>query len=134
MLSDIVEVTDAKWQGAVEGVLGGYASVVLLERSKDATAAYKLAEKERYRHFIVPECISAPVTKDDSLLSVVRFSAPAPSWLIDQLARTPTTANGAAAARCSSKPRATASARPAAPAASKRCNARCRRSKRRKTR
>jgi chromosome segregation ATPase len=57
MLSDIVEVTDPKWQGAVEGVLGGYASVVLLERAKDAPAAYKLAEKERYRHFIVPDCV-----------------------------------------------------------------------------
>ena len=61
MLSDIVEVTDPKWQGAVEGVLGGYASVVLLERAKDAPAAYKLAEKERYRHFIVPDCVDAPV-------------------------------------------------------------------------
>ncbi|GAB3461795.1 hypothetical protein GCM10027321_22720 [Massilia terrae] len=87
MLSDIVEVTDPKWQGAVEGVLGGYASVVLLERSKDAPAAYKLAEKERYRHFIVPDCIEAPSIKDSSLLSVVKFSAKAPSWLIDQLAR-----------------------------------------------
>jgi chromosome segregation ATPase len=87
MLSDIVEVTDAKWQGAVEGVLGGYASVVLLERAKDAAAAYRLAEQERYRHFIVPECVEAPKSKDGSLLSVVRFSAPAPSWLIDQLAR-----------------------------------------------
>ncbi|RSZ56937.1 AAA family ATPase [Massilia atriviolacea] len=87
MLSDIVEVTDPKWQGAVEGVLGGYASVVLLEHSKDAAAAYRLAEKERYRHFIVPECIKAPAVKDDSLLSVVRFSAAAPPWLIDQLAR-----------------------------------------------
>ncbi|MEJ7808087.1 MAG: chromosome segregation protein SMC, partial [Telluria sp.] len=87
MLSDIVEVTDAKWQGAVEGVLGGYASVVLLERAKDAPTAYRLAEKERYRHFIVPECVDAPNTRDDSLLSVVRFSAPAPSWLIDQLSR-----------------------------------------------
>ncbi|TFW18601.1 chromosome segregation protein SMC [Massilia arenosa] len=87
MLSDIVEVTDAKWQGAVEGVLGGYASVVLLEREKDAAAAYKLAERERYRHFIVPECVKAPNAKDDSLLSVVKFSAAAPSWLIDQLAR-----------------------------------------------
>ncbi|MDM5179637.1 AAA family ATPase [Massilia sp. DJPM01] len=87
MLSDIVEVTDPKWQGAVEGVLGGYASVVLLERAKDAAAAYRLAEKERYRHFIVPECIKAPAVKDDSLLSVVRFSAAAPPWLIDQLAR-----------------------------------------------
>ena len=87
MLSDIVEVTDPKWQGAVEGVLGGYASVVLLERAKDAPAAYRLAEKERYRHFIVPDCIDAPKMKDDSLLSVVNFSAPAPGWLIDQLAR-----------------------------------------------
>lgn len=87
MLSDIVEVTDPKWQGAVEGVLGGYASVVLLEKAKDAPAAYRLAEKERYRHFIVPDCVAAPVSKDDSLLSVVRFSSDAPSWLIDQLAR-----------------------------------------------
>lgn len=87
MLSDIVEVTDPKWQGAVEGVLGGYASVVLLENAKDAPAAYRLAEKERYRHFIVPDCVNAPVVKDDSLLSVVRFSGKAPGWLIDQLER-----------------------------------------------
>jgi chromosome segregation ATPase len=87
MLSDIVEVTDPKWQGAVEGVLGGYASVVLLENAKDAPAAYKLAEQERYRHFIVPDCVSAPVVKDDTLLSVVRFSSKAPGWLIDQLER-----------------------------------------------
>ena len=87
MLSDIVEVTDPKWQGAVEGVLGGYASVVLLENAKDAPSAYRLAEKERYRHFIVPDCVSAPVVKDDSLLSVVRFSSKAPGWLIDQLER-----------------------------------------------
>ncbi|MES2262868.1 MAG: ATP-binding protein [Pseudomonadota bacterium] len=87
MLSDIVEVTDARWQGAVEGVLGGYASVVLLEKAKDAPAAYRLAEKERYRHFIVPELVTAPTPKDDSLLSVVRFSAKAPVWLIEQLSR-----------------------------------------------
>ncbi|GGC05632.1 ATP-binding protein [Pseudoduganella buxea] len=87
MLSDIVEVTDPKWQGAVEGVLGGYASVVLLENASDASAAYRLAEKERYRHFIVPECVKAHEPKNDSLLSVVRFSARAPEWLIDQLSR-----------------------------------------------
>ncbi|MFL6709245.1 MAG: ATP-binding protein [Massilia sp.] len=87
MLSDIVEVTDPKWQGAVEGVLGGYASVVLLEKAKDAPAAYRLAERERYRHFIVPDCVTAPVRKDDSLLAVVRFSAPTPAWLIEQLQR-----------------------------------------------
>ncbi|GGZ03152.1 ATP-binding protein [Pseudoduganella plicata] len=87
MLSDIVEVTDPKWQGAVEGVLGGYASVVLLENASDASAAYRLAEKERYRHFIVPECVKAHEPKNQSLLSVVRFTARAPEWLIDQLSR-----------------------------------------------
>ena len=87
MLSDIVEVTDPKWQGAVEGVLGGYASVVLLERSSDASSAYRLAEKERYRHFIVPDCVKAHEPKNQSLLSVVRFSGLAPEWLIDQLSR-----------------------------------------------
>ncbi|MBH1983968.1 MAG: AAA family ATPase [Burkholderiales bacterium] len=87
MLSDIVEVTDSRWQGAVEGVLGGYASVVLLDKAKDAAAAYRLAEKERYRHFIVPELVTAPVAKDESLLAVVKFSAPVPSWLIEQLSR-----------------------------------------------
>ena len=87
MLSDIVEVIDSRWQGAVEGVLRGYASVVLLENARDAAAAYRLGEKERYGHFIVPERISAPTTTDQSLSSVVRFSAPVPSWLIDQLTR-----------------------------------------------
>jgi chromosome segregation ATPase len=87
MLPDIVEVTDPRWQGAVEGVLRGYTSVVLLEKARDAAAAYRIGEKERYGHFIVAERVAAPEVKDQSLLSVVRFSAPAPGWLIDQLAR-----------------------------------------------
>ena len=87
MLPDIVEVTDPRWQGAIEGVLRGYTSVVLLEHARDAAAAYRIGEKERYSHFIVAERVTAPQVKDRSLLSVVRFTAPAPSWLIDQLAR-----------------------------------------------
>ena len=87
MLSDIVEVTDPRWQGAVEGVLKGYTFVVLLENPRDAAAAYRIAEKERYRNFIVTERVKAKEVKDDSLLSVVRFTASAPEWLIEQLAR-----------------------------------------------
>ncbi|HJV85519.1 MAG TPA: ATP-binding protein [Noviherbaspirillum sp.] len=87
MLADIVEVTEPRWQGAVEGVLRSYASVVLLQDSGDAAKAYRLAEKERYGHFIVADRIAAPTTKDQSLLSVLRFSALAPAWLIDQLSR-----------------------------------------------
>lgn len=87
MLPDIVEVSDARWQAAVEGILRSYAFVMLLDNPRDAAAAYRLGEKERYGHFIVPERVAAPTADDQSLLSVVRFSAPAPAWLIDQLAR-----------------------------------------------
>jgi chromosome segregation ATPase len=87
MLSDVVEVTDPKWQGAIEGVLSGYASVVLLDKSSDAATAYRLAEKERYRHFIVPDLVHAPTIKDSSLMSVVNFSAKVPAWLVEQLSR-----------------------------------------------
>ncbi|MFZ6648583.1 ATP-binding protein [Undibacterium sp. TJN25] len=87
MLPEIVEVTEAKWQGAVEGVLRGFTSVILLDKAQDASAAYRVGEKQRYGHFIVPDRVTAPVVKDQSLLSVVSFSAPAPGWLIEQLQR-----------------------------------------------
>jgi chromosome segregation ATPase len=87
LLPDIVEVSDPHWQAAVEGVLRSYASVILLDKARDASAAYRIGEKERYGHFIVSERIAAPSINDQSLLSVVRFSADAPSWLIEQLSR-----------------------------------------------
>jgi chromosome segregation ATPase len=86
MLADIVEVTDPRWQAAVEGVLRGYTSVILLDHAKDASTAYRLSEAERYPHFIVPDRVTAKPVKDDSLLAVLQFSAPVPAWLLDQLA------------------------------------------------
>ncbi|MDO8652031.1 MAG: ATP-binding protein [Undibacterium sp.] len=85
MLPEIVEVIDPKWQGAVEGVLRGYTAIILLDKASDASAAYRIGEKQRYSHFIVPDRVNAPSVKDGSLLSVVNFSAKAPGWLIDQL-------------------------------------------------
>ncbi|WP_151634342.1 ATP-binding protein [Noviherbaspirillum aerium] len=87
MLPDIVEVTDPRWQGAVEGMLRGYTSVILLEHARDASAAYRIGEKERFGHFIVPDRVTAPEVKDKSLLAVVRFTSKAPAWLIEQLGR-----------------------------------------------
>ncbi len=90
MLADVVEVTDARWQGAVEGVLKSFSYVMLLEHASDAPAAFKLAEQSRYPHFIVPDRIKAPKvsqSKDDSLLAVVQFSEAVPGWLIEQLKR-----------------------------------------------
>ncbi len=87
MLSDVVEVKDAQWQAAVEGVLRGYTAVVLLDDPAQAGAAFRLGEKLRYGHFIVPELVTAPAVKDQSLLSVLDFSGPVPTWLIEQLRR-----------------------------------------------
>ncbi|MEB0140895.1 MULTISPECIES: ATP-binding protein [unclassified Undibacterium] len=87
MLPEIVEVSDPQWQAAVEGVLRGYTSVILLDHASDAAAAYRIGEKQKYNHFIVPDRVSAPSVKDQSLLSVVHFSAQAPAWLIEQLQR-----------------------------------------------
>ena len=93
MLPEIIEVSDQKWQGAVEGVLRGYTSVILLDKASDASAAYRIGEKQRYSHFIVPDRINAPSVKDKSLLSVVNFTAQAPGWLIEQLQRIATVEN-----------------------------------------
>jgi chromosome segregation ATPase len=85
MLSDIVEVLDAGWQGAVEAMLRPYRHVVLLERADDRREAWSLAERHRYRHFLVPEREAAPRARKGSLLEVLRFSADAPDWLFRQL-------------------------------------------------
>ncbi|MDO9598386.1 MAG: AAA family ATPase [Azoarcus sp.] len=86
-LADVVEVTDAPWQAALEAVLRPYRHVVLLEREGDRHAAWALGERERFRHFLVPEREEAPPARERSLAEVVRFSAPVPRWLTDLLNR-----------------------------------------------
>ncbi|MBV8046062.1 MAG: AAA family ATPase [Paludibacterium sp.] len=97
MLSDIVEVLDAGWQGAVEALLRPYRHVVLLEDGGDRRAAWALAERLRYRHFLVHERDQAPKARAGSLLEVVRFSAAAPEWLYRQLGSVTKVENVAAA-------------------------------------
>lgn len=87
MLSDIVEVSDARWQGAVEALLKPYRHVVLLHDSHDKRQAWQLGERLRYRHFVVPETEAAPRARSGSLLEVVRFAAAAPDWLYQQMNR-----------------------------------------------
>jgi len=85
MLSDIIEVMDAGWQGAVEAMLRTYRHVVLLENPQQKGEAWRLGEKLRFRHFVVPERSSPPPARKGSLLEVIRFSANAPDWLYQQL-------------------------------------------------
>ncbi|BAL24334.1 AAA family ATPase [Azoarcus sp. KH32C] len=86
-LAEIVEVTDTTWQAALEAVLRPYRNVILLERESDRHAAWALGERERFRHFVVPEREEAPPATLRSLAEVVRFSAPVPRWLSDLLNR-----------------------------------------------
>lgn len=89
-LADVVEVRHEPWRHAIEGVLRPNRWIVLLEDGADELAAYELAERERYRHYIVApaECQrpsgQAPA---HSLLAQLHFSAPVPRWLLQQLER-----------------------------------------------
>ncbi|MCB1887508.1 MAG: AAA family ATPase [Rhodocyclaceae bacterium] len=86
-LAETVEVTDPAWQSALEAVLRPYRHVLLLERDGDRHRAWALGERERFRHFVVPEREAAAPPRSSSLAEVVRFTAPVPRWLVDLLNR-----------------------------------------------
>jgi chromosome segregation ATPase len=99
LLADVVEIADPSWQSAVEAVLAPFAHLVLLGKEKDTEAAMALGEKLRYRHFIVPDCVSAGLAPKGSLLDVVRFAKPVPEWLLRTLERTRRVEDAAAGAK-----------------------------------
>ncbi|HEX5127397.1 MAG TPA: AAA family ATPase [Rhodocyclaceae bacterium] len=87
LLSEIVEVTEPLWQGAVEAILRPYRHLVVLEDEADRHRAWALGEQECFRHFIVAERAATPKAERGSLLEVVRFDADPPRWLADLLNR-----------------------------------------------
>ncbi len=88
LVADVVDVTDPAWRAAAEGVLRASRWVVVLERPQDEAQALALAERERYRHYVVAEAVTAPAAPPaDSLMAVLAFSAPIPAWLARQLAQ-----------------------------------------------
>ena len=86
-LAEIVEVIDPAWQAALEAILRPYRHLILLERESDRHSAWTLGERERFRHFIVPERETAPPPRPMSLAEVVEFSTPVPRWLSELLNR-----------------------------------------------
>ncbi len=86
VIADVVEITDERWRAAAEGVLRSARWVVVLQHASDESQALALAERERYRHYVVADTEAAPAKPPaQSLLSMLRFSAAAPSWLLRQL-------------------------------------------------
>ncbi|GAA5161505.1 ATP-binding protein [Viridibacterium curvum] len=99
LLSEIIEVADPVWQGALEAILRPYRSLILLEDENDRQQAWSLGEQERFRHFIVPDRSPAPDAPDGSLLEVVNFAGDPPRWLAELLGRIRRVDNAAAGAR-----------------------------------
>ncbi|MBV8467237.1 MAG: AAA family ATPase, partial [Burkholderiales bacterium] len=85
MLTEIVEVRDNSWQGAVEALLAPYRHIVLLNRESDRDQAFRIGQRMQYRHFIVPEREAAPKAVPGSILEIVDLNAAAPAWLTRQL-------------------------------------------------
>jgi chromosome segregation ATPase len=81
LLTEIVEVTDAKWQGAVEALLAPYRHLVLLKRPRDREAAWRIGEKLQYRGFLTPDFEPPPAALKGSVLEITRFTGDAPGWL-----------------------------------------------------
>ncbi|MGB3425394.1 MAG: ATP-binding protein [Castellaniella sp.] len=100
LMADVIEITDESWRAAAEGVLRAARWVVVLHDPQDEGRAMALAEKERYRHYLVAEAEHAPAKPPaDSLLAVLRFADTAPNWLLHQLAQIRRVADTQAGAR-----------------------------------
>lgn len=85
MLSEIIEITDPLWQGAVEALLAPYRYIILLQHANDKREAWELAQRLQFRHFVVPERESLPKIDKDSILAVIDVKADLPGWLSRQL-------------------------------------------------
>ncbi len=87
VMADVIEITDEHWRVAAEGVLKAARWVVVLQDKADEGQAMAMAERERYKHYLVSDAAEAPRQPEPhSLLAVLRFSASAPVWLLRQLA------------------------------------------------
>lgn len=99
MLTEIVEVTDAGWQAAVEALLAPYRHLVLLRRPRDRDAAWRIGERLQYRSFVTPDLEPPPAPVTGSVLEIARFTADAPAWLTNWLNRVQRVEDAAAGAK-----------------------------------
>lgn len=86
VLADVIDVLDDAWRAAAEGVLRASRWVVVLHKAGDEAAAFSLAERERYRHYVVSDAVTAPAkVPAGSLLAVLSVSSAVPGWLLHHL-------------------------------------------------
>ncbi len=87
-LANVIEINDDHWRAAAEGVLRASRWIAVLNDPADEARAMAIAERERYRHYVIADAVLAPTSPPaDSLLAVLNFSAKIPTWLLKQLAQ-----------------------------------------------
>jgi len=86
--SEVVEIVLPEWQPVIEGLIGGDANTVLLDRSQDKTTAFSVGEEQKYRGLVTTDRMERPTPRSGSLLEAVEFHAPVPSWIISRLDQT----------------------------------------------
>ncbi|TSE22221.1 ATP-binding protein [Tepidimonas aquatica] len=94
VVADVIDIADERWRAAAEGVLRGLRWVVVLDHADTQAEAMALAERLRYRHYVVPhgDAVPADVPRD-SLLAVLRVRDTLPGWMIETLRRIRRVAN-----------------------------------------
>ena len=87
VLADCIDIANDAWRAAAEGFLRPSRWVVVLSHASDEAQAYRLAARERYRHYVVADAEQVPATVPrDSLLAALKVHARLPGWLLRQLA------------------------------------------------
>lgn len=86
--SEVVEIVLPDWQPVIEGLIGGDANTVILDRSQDKTNAFGVGEEQKYRGLVTTDRMERPTPRPGSLLEAVEFRAAVPSWIISRLDQT----------------------------------------------
>lgn len=85
VLSDLIEVLDADWQPAIEGLLGGDRGTIVLRNPEQRAKAMEIAQGQQYRHFVSWELIQAHPGASNRLLAKTRFTGKVPAWVMRAL-------------------------------------------------
>lgn len=87
-LSEVVEILLPEWQPVIEGLIGGEAFTILLDRVEDEAVAWAIGEEQKYRGLVTTDRMARPSPRPGSLLETVEFHAPVPTWIIARLDQT----------------------------------------------
>jgi chromosome segregation ATPase len=86
VLGEVLEVTDTRWQPAVEGLLGGDRGMILILDDTRHVEAMRLAQGRRFRHWLNWELESVRESHRDTALAKVRANGRVPQWIVRYLA------------------------------------------------